>query len=104
MIFLLGVAVFSGIDSFFVPFPRDLDPGRSGEGILFLVVGFRAVSRSELPTSVLVMATCLAALISCMNHGLLNSPSLIWTVIAVFLLIGVLFWGRGSRPKIENGS
>ncbi len=104
MIFLLGVAVFSAIDSLFVPFSRDLDPGRSGEGVLFLIIGFRAVSRSELPTSVLVMGTCLAALTSCMNHGLLKSPSLVWMVIAVFLLLGVMFWGRGNRPKIENGS
>lgn len=100
MIFLLCVAVFSAIDSLFVP--RDLDPGRSGESILFLIIGFRAVSRSELPTSVLAMGTCLAALVSAMNHGLLKSPSLLWTVIALGLLALVMFWGRGKGTQTQT--
>jgi hypothetical protein len=98
MIFLLCVAVFSAIDSLFVPFARDLDPGRSGESVLFLIIGFRAVSRSELPTSVVAMGTCLAALVSAMNHGLLKSPSLLWTIIAFGLLAMVMFWGR-RKPE-----
>jgi hypothetical protein len=99
MILLLCVAVFSAIDSLFVPFARDLDPGRSGESILFLIIGFRAVSRSELPASVVVMGACLAALVSAMNHGLLKSPSLLWTVIAFGLLAMVMLWGRGERTQ-----
>ena len=94
MIFLLCVAVFSVIDSLFVPSTRDLDPGRSGESVLFLIIGFRAVSRSELPTSVVVMGAFLAALVSAMNHGLLKSPSLLWTVITLGLVAMVMFWGR----------
>ncbi len=101
MILLLCVAVFSAIDSLFVPFARDLDPGRSGESILFLIIGFRAVSRSELPTSVVAMGACLAALVSGMNHGLLKSPSLLWTVIGFGLLAMVMFWGRGERTQNE---
>jgi hypothetical protein len=53
MIFLLSVDVFSAVDSFFVPISRDVDPGSAGEGMLFLILGFRAFSRSELPILVL---------------------------------------------------
>src|ERR1700688_1769884 len=86
-IFLLAVSVFLFVDSFLVPISRDVDPGRSGEGIIFLIVAFRAVSSSELPISVLVMGTCLAALASSMNHRMLKSPSLIWTSIGIVLMV-----------------
>jgi hypothetical protein len=59
------------------PISRDVDPGRAGEGVLFLILGFRAVSRSELPISVVMAGTCLAAISASLNHGLLRSPSLI---------------------------
>src|SRR5258707_9147880 len=100
MIFLLGVAVFSAIDSLFVPFSRDLDPGRSGEGLLFLIIGFRALSGSELPTSVVVMGTCLAALTSGMNHGLLKAHNFVWMGTAFFLLAMVMFWWRGKPTHV----
>jgi hypothetical protein len=101
-IFLLSVAVILLIDSFFVPFSRHLDPGRSGEGILFLIVGFRAASKSELPISVVVMGTCLAALAISMNHGLLKSPSLVWTSLAILLTALVFFWGRGNHKQVDR--
>jgi hypothetical protein len=39
-----------------------------------------------------------------MNHGLLKSPSLLWTVITFGLLAMVMFWGRGERigERIQN--
>jgi hypothetical protein len=102
-IFLLSVAVACEIDSFFfVPFSRDLDPGRSGEGILFLIIGFRALSRSELPTSVVVMGTCLAALTSGMNHGLLKAHNFFWMETVFFLLAMVMFWGRGKPTQADQ--
>src|SRR5579864_9141842 len=94
MIFLLCVAVVVFIDSCFVPFNEHLDPGGSGEGALFLILGFRAASRRELPTPVMLIGTLLAGLTMGMNHGLLKSPGWVWTPIACLLLLVVLFWGR----------
>ena len=94
MIFLLSVASFSFIDSLFIPISRNVDPGRSGEGVVFLILGFRAVSRSGLPISVVAAGTCLAALTAGLNHGLIKSPSLLWTPIALLLAVVVMFWGR----------
>jgi hypothetical protein len=101
MIFLLCVAVFLFIDSFFVPFRQDLDPGRAGEGIAFLILGFRAAANGNLPIPVVVMGTCMAALVSSMNHGLLKSPSVLWTSIGVLLMALVMFWGRGRRKEAK---
>jgi chromate transport protein ChrA len=97
MVFLLCIAVFLLIDSFLVPFSRNLDPGRSGEGIIFLIIGFRAVSNGKLPISVVIMGTCLAVLVACMNHRLLESPSVIWTPLGILLMVLVMFWGRGRQ-------
>ena len=107
MIFLLCVAVFLFVDSFFVPTSRNLDPGRSGEGILFLIIGFRAVSGRKLPISVVIVGTCLAALTSSLNHGLLKSPSWVWTSLGLLLVVFVMFWNRGEpiswpRPKDDS--
>jgi hypothetical protein len=106
-IFLLCVAVFLLVDSFFIPASRNLDPGRSGEGILFLIIGFRAVSGRKLPISVAILGTCLAALTSALNHGLLKSPSFAWTFLGILLVLFVMFWNRGepiglSRPKDDS--
>jgi hypothetical protein len=100
MVFLLCVAVFLFIDSFFVPFRQDLDPGRAGEGIAFLILGFRAVANGNLPISVVVMGTCMAALVSSMNHGLLKSPSFLWTPVGILLMVLVMFWGRKGRRAL----
>lgn len=98
---LLCVAVFAFLDSLIVPYSLNLDPGRSGAGVLFLIVSFLAVSKAELLTSLLLIGTVLTALVSCMNHGLVRSPSLFWTPIGILLLALVLLWGRGKR---EAGS
>jgi hypothetical protein len=73
-----------------------LGPGRSGEGMLFLIIGFRALSRSELLTSVVIMGTCLAALTSGMNHGLLKAQNWVWMGTVFFLLAMVMFWGAAN--------
>jgi len=98
-IFLLSVAVFSFIDSWFIPSSQKLEPGGSGEAALFMIIGWRAVSTSELPISVVVMGTCAAALTSGMNHGFLKSPSLVWTPLGILLTLLVAFWGRGKREQ-----
>jgi hypothetical protein len=93
-VFLLCVAAYLFIAQFFIPSVRDVDPGRGSEGILLLIIVFRAPSTYELPTVVLVAGSCLAALVSAMNHGVLKSPSAIWTPTA-FVLLGILmFWGE----------
>jgi hypothetical protein len=94
---LLCLALFLLVDSFLVPHSRDLDPGRSGERVLFLLIVLRAVSKSAVPTFVVVIGTCLAVLVSCMNHDVLNSRSLVWTV--VLLLAIVMLWVRGDRAQ-----
>ena len=99
--FLLAVAILVFVDLLIVPYSPSLAPGRSGAGILFLIVGFRAVSRSELPTSVVVMGAALAVLVSCMNHGLVRTPSPVWTPLGILLVALVLFWGRGKREPVK---
>jgi multisubunit Na+/H+ antiporter MnhE subunit len=94
--------MFSLVDSFFVPISRDVDPGRASEGILFLILGFRAVSRSELPLSVLVAGGCLSALVAALNHRLIVSPSLVWTPVAIVLLVFVMFWGLRKRSESRS--
>lgn len=100
---LLVIAVFSLVDSLFVPISRDVDPGRASEGILFLILGFRAVSRSELPISVLIAGGCLAALVAALNHRLITSPSLVWTPVALILLAFVMLWGRRKANESRSG-
>ena len=100
---LFVVAFLSFVDSFFVPVSRNVDPGRSSEGILFLILGFRAASRSEPPLSVLVAGCCLAALVAALNHRLLASPSWLWTPIGFLLLAFVMFWGRRRTDKSDSG-
>jgi hypothetical protein len=102
-ILFLIIAVLSLVDSLFIPMSRDVDPGRSSEGILFLILGFRAVSGTELPASVLVAGGCLAALVAALNHRLLTSPSWLWTPIGFLLLAFVMFWGRRRADKSSPG-
>jgi hypothetical protein len=103
-IVLLIIAILSLIDSLFVPMSRNVDPGRSAEGILFLILTFRAASRAaEPPTTVLVCGGCLAALVAALNHRLLISPSWLWTPLALILLAVVMFWGRRRTDKSSSG-
>jgi hypothetical protein len=99
---LLAFAMSVFVDSFIVPFSRDIDPGRSGDGILFLILGFRAVSGSELPLSVVVAGGCLVALTLDLNHGQLKPPSLIGVPIAHVLAVLVMFWGRRKAGEVSS--
>lgn len=95
---LLAFGLSAFVDSFLVPLSRDVDPGRAGDGILFLILGFRAASRSELPVSVVVAGGCLTALALALNHGL-REPRFLWAIIAIFLIAFLMFWGRGRKEK-----
>jgi hypothetical protein len=99
---LLVIAILVFVDSLIVPYSPRLDPGRSGAGLLFVILVFRAESRSKLPTAVVVIGTLLALLVSCMNHGLLRSPSLVWTPPGILLLLLVMIWGRGKREPAAS--
>lgn len=99
---VLAFAISMFADSFLVPFSHNADPGRAGDGLLFLILSFRAASRNELPLSVVVAAGCLAALTLALNHGLLKSPSLVWTPIAIVLLVFVMFWGRRKTAGVSS--
>jgi hypothetical protein len=99
---LLTFALSLFVDSFLVPFSRDVDPGRAGDGMLFLILGFRAASRSELPLSVIIAGGCLTALTLFLNHVVQKAPSFVWAPIAILLLAFVMFWGRGKRGKSNS--
>lgn len=96
---LLAFAIAMLVDSFIVPFYGPVDPGGSGAGILFLILGFRAASRRKLPRSVVIVGGCAAALTWGLNHRLVKSPSVVWTSIDFILVLFVVFWGRGRRGE-----
>lgn len=93
---LLAFAISMFVDSFLVPFYGSVDPGGSGAGMLFLILGFRASSRRSIPTSVVVAGGGAAALTWALNQGLLKSPSMVWTPTLILLVLFVVFWGRGK--------
>ncbi len=97
LLLAFGLAAF--VDSFLVPLSRDVDPGRTGDGMLFLILGFRAASTSELPRSVVVAGGCLAALAIALNHGLRETPRFLWAIIGIFLIAFVMFWGRRRKER-----
>jgi hypothetical protein len=90
-----GLSLF--VDSFVVPLSRDVDPGRAGDGMLFLILGFRAASKSELPLPVVVASVCLTALALALNHGLPETPRFLWATVGIFLIAFVMFWGRRRK-------
>jgi len=100
---LLTFAFSLFVDSFLVPLSRDVDPGRAGDGMLFLILGFRAASTSELPLSVVVAGGCLTALTLVLNHVVQKAPSFVWAPIAILLIAFVMFWGRRKKDKATSG-
>ena len=98
---LFGFAIFMLVDSFLVPFYSRVDPGGSGAGMLFLILGFRASSKKPLPTSVVVAGGCAASLTWILNRQLLRSPSVIWTSLDILLVLMVAFWGRKRVTRDE---
>jgi hypothetical protein len=98
---MAGIAL---VDSLFIPMTRDVDPGRSAEGISFLVLSFGAAARRiDPPASVVIAAACLIALTASLNHMLLKSPSSIWTP-AGFLLLAFLMLGGQTAGSQEAKS
>jgi hypothetical protein len=97
LLFAFALSLF--VDSLFVPLSLDVDPGRAGDEMLFLILGFRAASRSELPLPVVVAGGCLTALALALNQGQLKTPSFLWAVVAIFLIAFVMFWGRRRTEK-----
>ncbi len=93
---LLALAISVFADSFIVTGYDD----RRGEGMLFLILGFRAAARAEPPASVLFACGCLVALGIAMSHGFIREVSLIWTPIEFgLLLFTLLSWRRGRRRE-----
>jgi hypothetical protein len=101
---LLAFAIAMLVDSFIVPFYGPVDPGGSGAGMLFLILGFRASSKRKLPASVVVAGGCAAALTWALNHRFLKSPSAVWTSLDFALVLFVVFWGRGRRDDSDDPS
>lgn len=103
--FLLSLGVFSFVDSMFIPISHNVDPGRSGERMLLLILGFRAAYKNEPPLSVLTAGAALAALAASLNHGLVKPfPFWISAALSILLPAFVIFWGRAEpisehRPK-----
>lgn len=102
LMLVFAAALF--VDQFFVPFHGKVDPGGAGDGMLFLIVAFRAVSKSSLPLSVVFAGGLLAALALTMNHGLFASPSWAWTPVGIFLILVVMFWHRRQLEQAEAPS
>jgi hypothetical protein len=95
-IVLLVIALFALVDSLFIPFRRDVDPGGSSEGILAIILTFRATRNIAPPLSVLVAGGCLVVLVAALNHQLI-SPGFLWTIGGVLLLTFVMFSFRQSQ-------
>lgn len=94
---LLALATCVFVDQFFV---RGYDD-RSAEGILVLILAFRAVPKSELPVLVLVAGAAAAVLTSATFHQLLGATSILWTLVIGLLVLTVMFWHRGKRERVD---
>ena len=101
---MLAFSIALLLDSFFVPFHGNVDPGGAGEGMLAILLGARGASICELPLSVLISAGAVVALAVASDHRLLTSPSMIWTPLGLLLALVVLFWGRGKRDQADPSS
>jgi cellulose synthase/poly-beta-1,6-N-acetylglucosamine synthase-like glycosyltransferase len=93
---LLVFAIFIFVDQFFVHGYYN----KSDEGILVLVLAFRAVSSSEFPIFVLLAGVVAALLTSATSHGLLRATSMLWIIVIGVLLLVVLFWHRRKSDQI----
>ena len=104
MLFLLGVAAFLLVDSWYVPSSQNIDPGQGGEVMLSMILAFRAVSHRGLSTPIMLLGTLLAGLTILTDHGLIGfrTNGLSVLVDAVLLVVVVLCGskpGRAEPPK-----
>jgi len=95
---LLAFATALFFDQFFVHGVY----GKSDDGIVFLILSFRAVSKSELPVLVLITGAAAAALTSAVGHHFLGAGSLFWAVAIGVLLLVTMFWHRYTRDDTEG--
>ncbi len=102
MIFLVCVSVLVFVDTFFVSLSPHLDPGVEGESMLFMVLGYRAVSRRGLSTPIMLVGTVLAVLTSCVNHGLLVFRTNWISLLIEAALLGLLLFCGYTRKSIET--
>ena len=97
--FLLGLAILAFADEFLMPISH-WNAGQS-EGLLGLIIIFRAMAPAEPPPAVVAASTCLAALSAAMAHNVVREVSPVWTPVAFALLIFLLLtwrWGRKQPP------
>jgi hypothetical protein len=93
---LLCVAVVPFADQFFLPTSRWDDS--SSQGILFLILAFRAVAEAEPPPFVVVAGACMASLMTAISHGIVHEVSPIWTPLGLALIVFLLLtWRRGRK-------
>lgn len=96
---LLGLAMLALADELLMPISR-LDAGQS-EGLLALIVVFRAMAPADPPVAVSVVGACLVGLLAAMARGFIKEASPVWTPIVLALLLFLLFtwrWGRKDAP------
>ena len=66
------IALLSAVDVFFADFSHD--PGPRGYAALFLIIGFRALSKQDPPILVLVSSAVLVGLVVLLNHSTISCP------------------------------
>ena len=92
---MLAVASLAASDVLFADFGRD--PGPRGIAALFLVIGFRALSKTDPPIPVVAASALLTALVLFLNHSKVSCPRYICLSVAAAMLLTILFWGRSGR-------
>jgi hypothetical protein len=102
MIFLACVAVLVFVDTFFIYDSPQLDPGVTGEGMLFMVLALRAVNRRGLSTPIMLVGTGLAIFTSCLNHRLLVFRPNSFSVLTALALALILIFCGYTRKTIES--
>jgi hypothetical protein len=102
MVVLACVSVLVLVDTFFIYDSPQLDPGVEGESMLFMVLGFRAISRRGLSTPIMLLGTGLAVYTSCLNHRLLvfrpNSFSVLTELALALILIFCGYTRKSVAP------
>jgi hypothetical protein len=103
MIFLVCISVLVLVDTFFVSDSPHLDPGVEGDSMLFMVLGFRAISRRGLSTPIMLLGTGLAVYTSCLNHRLFvfrpNSFSVLTELALALILIFCGYTRKSVAPR-----
>lgn len=95
---LIAFSIVPFIDQSFIPLARW--DNHSAEGMLFLILGFRAAAAAEPPLYVIVAAVGLVSLVAAISHGILPEVSPIWTPVGFALLFFIaLTWRKGRKGE-----